>query len=151
MPNYIKMVLARFNHQKPDVNEDAPSKYISPTYGSKIQMPLPPDTSKLLNKKGITRVQKVVGCLLFYALAVDPTMLVAISDLAAAQSKSTENTNAALTKLLNYAASHPDAELEFHASDMILHIDSDASYLSVPECRSRAAGYFYLSQKPNNP
>ena len=128
------MVFSRIgsNHQNPQINEDTPSKYIPRTYGSKLQLPLPPDTSKLLNKQEITRVQQVVGCLLFYALAVDPTMLVAISDLAAAQSKSTENTNAALTKLLNYTASHPDAKLEFHASDMILHIDSDASYLSVP-------------------
>ena len=57
MPNYIKMVLARFHHQKPEISEDAPSKYIPPTYGSKIQLPIPTDTSKLLNKKGITRVQ----------------------------------------------------------------------------------------------
>ena len=65
MPNYIKMVLARFHHKNPQVKEDAPLKYIPPTYGSKLQMPLPPDTSKLLNKQEITRVQQVVGCLLF--------------------------------------------------------------------------------------
>ena len=34
---------------------------------------------------------------------------------------------------------------------MNLHIDSDASYLSEPKGRSRAAGYFYLSSKPTNP
>jgi hypothetical protein len=32
--------------------------------------------------------------------------------------------------LLNYAATHPDAVLSYHASDMVLHVHSDASYLS---------------------
>ena len=148
MPNYIKMVLDRFHHLKPNISEDSPGNHIPPTFGATIQEPIPPDKSKPLSKKGITRVQQVVGCLLYYALAVDPTMLVALSDLAAAQAKSTENTNSSLQKLLNYAACHPNAKLEYRSSDMILYIDSDASYLSVSECRSRAGGYFYLSQKP---
>jgi hypothetical protein len=31
---------------------------------------------------------------------------------------------------------------------MILHVESDASYLSEPEAKSRAAGFHYLSQDP---
>ena len=34
---------------------------------------------------------------------------------------------------------------------MILAIESDASYLSVAKGRSRAAGYFYLTNKPSTP
>jgi len=49
---------------------------------------------------------------------------------------------------LNYCATHPNATVRFHASDMILHVESDASYLSEPKARSRAAGYHYLSNKP---
>eukprot|EP00957_Ditylum_brightwellii_P131528 10031960-Ditylum_brightwellii.AAC.1 len=31
---------------------------------------------------------------------------------------------------------------------MILHIHSDAAYMVLPEARSCAGGYFYLSAKP---
>eukprot|EP00543_Licmophora_paradoxa_P017583 CAMPEP_0202478088 /NCGR_PEP_ID=MMETSP1360-20130828/94276_1 /ASSEMBLY_ACC=CAM_ASM_000848 /TAXON_ID=515479 /ORGANISM="Licmophora paradoxa, Strain CCMP2313" /LENGTH=132 /DNA_ID=CAMNT_0049105351 /DNA_START=114 /DNA_END=512 /DNA_ORIENTATION=+ len=58
---------------------------------------------------------------------------------------------AAITQLLNYLASHPNAVVQFHTSEMTLHTDSDASYLSRPKGRSRAAGYFYLSDKPLYP
>ena len=71
-------------------------------------------------------------------------MLVAISTLAAEQTKSTVNTAKALTRLLNYAATHPDAVLRYTASDMIYHISSDASYLSEPKSQSRVGGHHYL-------
>ena len=34
---------------------------------------------------------------------------------------------------------------------MVLHIDSDASYLSLPHARSRAAGHYFLSNQSTNP
>jgi len=71
-------------------------------------------------------------------------MLPAIGSLAAAQSKATETTAKACTKLLNYAATHPDAVVPYHKSEMILRIHSDASYLSETKARSRAGGFFYL-------
>jgi hypothetical protein len=40
-------------------------------------------------------------------------------------------------------ASNPDATVHFTVSNMILAIESDASYLSVSKARSRAAGYFF--------
>jgi hypothetical protein len=33
--------------------------------------------------------------------------------------------------MVDYLATHPDATIRYHASDMILNIHSDASYLSV--------------------
>ena len=72
-------------------------------------------------------------------------MLVALGSLASAQTKGTKATLQALIKLLNYAATHPDAVIRFHRSGMVLHIHSDASYLSETEARSRAGGYFFLS------
>ncbi|CAB9526493.1 unknown protein [Seminavis robusta] len=47
--------------------------------------------------------------------------------------------------LLNYAATHPDAILRYKRSGMILHLHSDASYLSAPKAGSRAGRYFFLS------
>jgi len=71
-------------------------------------------------------------------------MLPALGSLAAAQSKATETTAKAYTKLLNYAATHLDAVVRYNKSGMILQIHSDTSYLSETEARSRASGFFYL-------
>ena len=87
--------------------------------------------------------------MLYYARAVDSTMLPSLNTIAATQSKSTMNTLKAVTKLLNYCASNPEASVQYKASEMILWADSDASYLSAPKARSRAGGYFFLSNKPN--
>ena len=38
-------------------------------------------------------------------------------------------------------------KLRYYASDMQLHVDSDAAYLVAPKAKSRVAGYFYLSNK----
>ena len=35
--------------------------------------------------------------------------------------------------------------LRYHASDMILNIDSDAAYLVLPNARSRIAGIYHLT------
>jgi hypothetical protein len=68
---------------------------------------------------------------LYYARAVDPTVLMPLNDIATEQTKATEKTQAATNQLLDYLATHRDATIRYHASDMILHIHSDASYLSV--------------------
>jgi hypothetical protein len=49
--------------------------------------------------------------------------------------------------MLDYLATHPDAAIRYHASDMILHIHSVASYLSVSNARSRLGGLFFLGNK----
>jgi hypothetical protein len=63
------------------------------------------------------------------------------------QTKTTEKTQAATNQLLDYLATHPDAVISYHASDMILHINSDASYLSISNARSRLRGLFFLGNK----
>jgi hypothetical protein len=72
-------------------------------------------------------------------------------EIATQQARATNLTMRAITQLLNYAASNPDAEIRFHASNMLLYVESDASYHSVPKARSRAAGFHYLSNKVNDP
>ena len=57
-------------------------------------------------------------------------------------------------QLLDYLAVQVDALLSYHASDMVLAVHSDASYLSKPKAHSRAGGPFFLSSDttipPNN-
>jgi hypothetical protein len=49
--------------------------------------------------------------------------------------------------MLDYLATHPETTIRYHASDMILYIHSDASYLSVSNARSRLGGLFFLDKK----
>jgi hypothetical protein len=65
-----------------------------------------------------------------------------LNDIATEQNKATEKAQAATNQLFDYLATHPDAAIRYHASDMILHIHSDASYLSVSNARSRFGGLF---------
>jgi hypothetical protein len=73
-----------------------------------------------------------------------------ISALASEQATSTEITVEKLTQLLNYCATDPSATIQYAASDMVLHIHSDASYLSEPKARSIIGGNFFLSSATNS-
>ena len=148
MPGYIDRALQRFNHDQPTKAEHAPHKWVVPTYGAKIQYTEATDETAPLPPDGTKRVQEIVGVLLYYARAIDCTMLVALNDIATTQSSPTERTLQACTKLLNYAATHPDATIRYVKSDMILHVHSDASYLSAPKARSRLAGFIFLANTP---
>ena len=74
-------------------------------------------------------------------------MLTALGSIAAQQSKGTEKTYAETLWLLNYAATHPNAKICYTASNMILYIQSDTSYLSEPRARSRASGHYFLGDE----
>jgi hypothetical protein len=70
-----------------------------------------------------------------------------LNDIATEQTKAMEETQSANNQMLDYLATHPDATIRYHASDMILHIHSDASYLSVSNARSQLGGIFFLGNK----
>jgi hypothetical protein len=69
------------------------------------------------------------------------------NDIVTEQTKANEKTQAATNQMLDYLAAHPDAKIWYHASDMVLHIHSDASYLSVSNAQSRLWGLFFLGNK----
>jgi hypothetical protein len=151
MPGYVKAALHKFQHPAPTVPQHSPYPWNQPQHNTKAsQESIAPDESPLLPATDIKRIQKIVGTLLYYGRAIDNTMLVSLNTLAAEQSKGTENTAKAIVHLLNYCATHPDAVIKYHASDMVLHIDSDASYLSLPKARSRVGGHHYLSDRSTN-
>ena len=78
-------------------------------------------------------------------------MLVPLSAIASSQSAPTATKLGKDNCFLDYAASHPDAILTYRASEMVLAVHSDASYLSEPKARSRAGGHFFLSDHSENP
>jgi hypothetical protein len=127
--------------------QHTPSRYVTPVYGTKTQYAAKDETPPLTVKKCLT-IQKVTGSVLYYTRAVDPTVLMPINDIATEKTKATEKTQTATNQLLDYLAAHLDATIRYHASDMILHIHSDASYLSVSHARSFLGGLFSLATPP---
>jgi hypothetical protein len=146
MPGYVSNVLSKFQHDAPKHPQHTPSRYVTPVYGAKTQYTKKDETRPLTAQQCLT-IQKVTGSVLYYARAVGPTVLMPLNDIATEQTKATGKTQAAMNQLLDYLATHPDATIRYHASDMILHIHSDASYLSVSNARSRLRGLFFFGNK----
>ena len=51
---------------------------------------------------------------------------------------------------MDYARLHHDTVICYCASDMQLHINSDAAYIILPKARSCGAEHFYLSDEISN-
>ncbi len=92
-------------------------------------------------------MQDIVGTLLYYGRAVDPTILPAISALASQQAQGMEAMADACHQLLDYVATHPNAGIRYLASDMILEVHTNALYISEHNARSWASAHFYLTNK----
>ena len=151
MPGYIEKALLRFGHEPPDKPQMQPYPHTLPTYGAKVQYAKPLDESPPAMKAEEKYIRQVIGVLLYYGRAVDSTILVGLSSLAAAQARPTAYTVYLVKWLLDYAATNPDAILTYKKSDMVLAVHSDASYLSEPSARSRVGGHFFCSSDVDDP
>ena len=143
MPGYVQKMLVRFKHNMPKRAQFAPYQAQPRRFGKDSDKPIPEDESPKLDDERKKVVQQVIGTRLFYARAVDCTILPAISSIASEQANATENTEMKIKQLLDYLATRPDAKVRFYASKMILNVHSDASYLSKPGARSRVAGVYF--------
>jgi hypothetical protein len=150
MPGYVTAALHKYQYKTPKQHCNAPSQWTAPQYSSKVQMTKVDDTPPM-NAEQTHWLQQVVGTFSFYARAVDPTMLHALNVLAASQKRGTQATVEALVHFLNYAATHPNAKIRYSASAMVLHVHSNASYLTEPEACSRAGGHHFLSDQASHP
>ena len=154
MLGYVPKACKRFQHMMPKTKQSSPYPSVKPNYGAKVQYAKEADQSRILNKEEKTFVQQVVGTFLFYGRAIDSTMLMPLSAIASMQAEPTEETLERVKQFLDYAASNPDAILTYSASNMVLAIHSDASYLSEPKAKSRVGGHFFMSKDvevpPNN-
>ena len=73
----------------------------------------------------------------------------ALSTIASEQAKGTEKSMLKTKQLLDYLATHSNATVRFYASDMVMNIHLDASYLLEANALSRACGHFFMGWKPN--
>jgi hypothetical protein len=109
------------------------------------------DKSKPLAKDEKKYIQQVIGTFLYYGQAVDPTMLTSLSAIASTQAELTKETMIKVHDFLDYVATHQDAIITYQASNMVLAVHSDPSYLSEPKARSHASGHFFMSSDTKDP
>ena len=75
MPGYITKLLHRFSHPIPKKPEHQPHYHVNQQYGIKVQLTEPRDKTLLLQPDDTTKLQKSIGALLYYASAVDGTLM----------------------------------------------------------------------------
>jgi hypothetical protein len=107
MPRYIKAALHKYQHLAPTRPEHVPHQWNPPIYGAKTQCVEDTQDSPDLSPKEVTHLQQIRGTLLYYARAVDPTLMMPVNVLASEQTKATAATADKLIKLLNYCTTHP--------------------------------------------
>ncbi len=153
MPNYMQKALKQFQYKAGKL-QHAPYQSAPIRYGANKQSVTQESKAPLLDNKAKRFIQQVCGKFLFLGRAVHSTLLCLISNKASQSSKPTEDTMQQTLQLLDYLATLEDAVLSYHASNMVLAVHSNASYLRKPKTQSQAGGHFFLSSNttvpPNN-
>ena len=90
MPGYVEKLIKRFYPTAAPKGAASPAIYMPPSYGVKGPQPAAVDDSTPLQAHEILRLQEIIGSVLFYARAVDCTMLPAINHISSEQSKPTQ-------------------------------------------------------------
>eukprot|EP00957_Ditylum_brightwellii_P181152 13798682-Ditylum_brightwellii.AAC.1 len=91
----------------------------------------------------------VVGVFVWHGRIVDLTLLPALNAISTQQAAPTKAKVKEVDHFLNYMATYPNNAVSYHASNMILHIHSDAACMVLQEAQLHAGGYFYLSSFPH--
>jgi hypothetical protein len=145
MPGYIDKLLRKVC---PDgIKEyNTPAHYTPPNYGSPGTHTATVDASPPASEADKKRLQCVIGTLLYYSRAVDPSICTALHELGSVQSRPSENDMKKMIRLLGYVSKHRNIAIRFYASNMILQLLSDASYLCRPKARSVYGTYCYFGE-----
>jgi hypothetical protein len=109
MPNYINNAIKLFgldtdSNKGTSANSPAEIQEMHRTLRGQPRPTVAPDTSPNLDQHDIKRIQQIVGVLLYYTRAEDPSMLTAVSRLASMQAAGTVKVRDAANRLLKYAA-----------------------------------------------
>jgi hypothetical protein len=153
MPNSVQKALQRFHHIKPTKLQHQPYPHVKIIYGAKTQYKAVPAESPTLDKAGTKFIQEVTAVFLFMVQAINRRLLPELSAIASEQASPTEETMQKCKLFLDCMATEPEMILTYHASDMVLAVHSDASYLSETRSRSRVGGHFFMAGHndiPNN-
>ena len=147
VPDTLKSLL----HEPQSFPQQSPRRHTPFVCGNKgaRQTAKEHDSLPFLPENNIKSIQSTSGSFMCYARALDSTMLPALSEISCGQAKPTQHTRQECQQLMDYAATHLNVIVRCCASDMVLHVDSDATYLVLSKARSRIAGSLQLSNHPN--
>ena len=121
MTGYVRAGLYSFQHKKKDHRiHHIPGHNPSMGGNNKILSDKAPADQLYGNNQ--KRLQKIVGGFFYYAIAIDPKMLMALNSLTAVRTKPTIETAKQITQFLNYSATNPDVVTEHRRSGIILHL-----------------------------
>ena len=143
MCNHINKRVGYPTPKKSQLEKQAQHVPYAPTpvrCGKESNMTIPEETSPPVTEDEKKYIQRVLGSFLYYAHTIDLTILNGLLAITPEQAKPTKQTLTRVQQLLDYMATNPNAVVRFYASDMILNLHSDASYLSAGQGRSRADG-----------
>jgi len=113
MPRYVKKVLKRYRHNAPQRKQDYPYQPPPHThtqqYSPQSQILPKDDPGTPLDDQGEQYIRQVVGSLLllYYARAMDVTILFALSTIAQEHANPTEKTMQYFKQPLDYMHSNP--------------------------------------------
>ncbi len=85
MEKYVMKQLTKYGHVAPLKPQHCLFLPNPIKYGKYNQAPSPLNDSPLLNEAGKKFIQQIVGSFLYYARAVDPTILMAFSEISSQQ------------------------------------------------------------------
>ena len=83
----------------------------------------------------------------FYGRVVDPTLLTALGKLSSAQATATNATKTPVPPISRLLHHPPASTICYHASDMVVKLHSDSSYLNAVGARSHQCSHFFLGHK----
>ena len=80
MPGYITKLLQSFLHPTPKKPEHQPHCHVQSQYGTKVKLTNPRDKKSLLQPDNITKLQQIIGAVLYYARSVDGTLMAPLTN-----------------------------------------------------------------------
>ena len=120
-------------------------------YGAKEQFVIETANDFKLTPDQLKFLQKFVGEILWYSNAVGHDILTAISKLSTHQSAPTKDTFPfTVERIQGYLKQYGYHKIQFQASNMKLHIMSDASFDSEPKSKSRGGSFMWIGNNEPN-
>ena len=132
---------------KPEIfPQYSPHEYFPVDYGTHntAHYATSPYVPKNLPPKDIKHIQSVMGSFLYYARVVDVMMLPALNHIGTMQK--TEHMRQKVLCIMDYAAIYRSIYRRYYTSHMVLHTNTDVSYLVLSKTRSWIVGCLFLKK-----
>ena len=142
MTNYVTTALHKLQHPTPWRYQYEPHQWTRPNYVATKQLETILNTTPPIPEGKKYSIQEIVGNFLYYASTVDCTMISSFNTILEQQANPTQNTEATITHFLEYTGTNPTAIIQYKASNMLLHIDSDESYICETWEHSHTEGHY---------